>query len=114
MPIVQTKAIEQDGPRIGDIIVICIRQKKKIGRLADVNPAIAQQQARGEVQAIREDRDLVGTTVIVRVLQDFDAVTRLGSRWSAQRIFVQLEHPEASAAVPGHGYGVYYVRLGGE
>src|SRR2546422_1910909 len=76
VPIIQSKTCQQHGPSICHVIMICVLQEEKIRRLPYVNPTIAQQDSRGQVQAIGKDGHFVGTAIVVRVLKNLDAVAR--------------------------------------
>ena len=89
-------------------------KKEQVGCLADVCAAVAKQQAGGEVQAIGKDCNLIGTAIVVRIFEDFDAITRFSAGSRAERVFVKFEHPEPAALVPGHGDWIDDFGFGGE
>src|SRR5882672_5730062 len=93
MPVIQSEPIEQNGPAIGDIVVVRILEKQELRRLAHVCAPVAEQNPGGEIEAVGKYSDLIRAPVIVRVLEDFDSISRPGSRRGAERIFVELDDP---------------------
>ena len=68
VPIVQAETGHQNFARIGHVVVIFVLQKEKVGSLADVNAAVADENASGEIQAVGENCDLVRTAIVIGVL----------------------------------------------
>ncbi len=114
MAVVQGEAAQQCSPGIGDIIVIGVLQKKKLRSLAHVRPAIAEQNACSQVQAISKDGHFIRPAIIIGVLQDLNAVSGLCAGRCALRILVKLDNPKPATFIPGHGYGIHHVRFGCE
>ena len=114
MPVVQTKAGHQHCPLVRHIAVLGVFEKQQVRRLPDKHPAVAQLNRRGQVQAVRKDRHLVRPAVAIRVFQNFDPVTRFGSRGRAHGILIQFHHPQPPAVVPRHGHRIDHVGLRGE
>src|SRR6266536_1687278 len=94
MAIIETESSLQDGLLIRNVVAVCVFEEKKIGRLAHINSAVAQQNARGQVEAIDEYRDLIGFSIAVGIFENLDPVARLLALGRSARILIQLEHPK--------------------
>src|ERR1041385_2031252 len=114
MSIIEPKSIEQYSSRVGDVIVVRVLEKQKIGRLSHIYAAVAKEQPCSEIEAICERRHLVCPPIIVRILKNPNSVAGLCSGRCAQRILIELEHPKPAARIPGHGDRIYDLRLRGE
>ena len=99
---------------IGNIIAIGVAQEPQVRGLANIHPAVADEQAGGQRHAIGEDGHLVGHAVAIHVLEDLDTVAALLAGLGAERIFIELQHPQPPALVERHGDGVHHLRLAGE
>jgi len=67
----------QDHPTLVRLIIaIGVLQKQQLGTVANVSAAIAQLDAGGNHQAVREDDRLVATPIAVRVFEDKHLVVR--------------------------------------
>ena len=75
---------------------------------------MAKLEGGGQIETVGKHRHLVGATVAIAVLEDFDSVARFLAGLGAERIFVELDDPQASAFVPGHGNRVDDLRFRGE
>ena len=79
------------------------------------HPAEAALDAREHLHVVGEHRALIKLTVVVRVLEDHDAVLQLQvEAFLAVRVGVVLRHPESAALIPAERDGLAYVGLGGE
>ena len=86
--------------------------KRMSGAIGDPHAAVADGDARRDIQPLGEDGDLVDAAVAVGVFQHFDPVAsraRLGSR-----IFEAFGDPDPPPFVERHGDGVDEVGLGGD
>ena len=68
----------------------------------------------GNVQAVREGRDLVGAAICVRIFEHFDRVAPWFVERRGKRVFARLGDPQASALIERHVHGLGNLRLGGE
>src|SRR6266404_8566385 len=92
MAIIKTESSLQDGLLIRNVVAVCVFEEKKIGRLAHINSAVAQENSRGQVEAIDEYRDLVSFSIAVGIFENFDPVARLLALGRAARILIKFEH----------------------
>src|SRR3954452_24717170 len=114
MSIAQPEAIEEHRTLIGDIIMVGIAQKEKLGRLANIDPAVPKQNSGSEVQAVSKHRDFVRASIRIGILQDLDSIAWFDSVRGPQRILIKLNHPQSPTSVPGHCDRVYGIRFGRE
>ena len=77
------------------------RRNIRFGCCDDVDAAVAQLEAGGNVQPVGEDRQLVGASVGVGVLEDHQLVVRRRPR-QVVRIGRRGQHPQPAARVEGH------------
>jgi hypothetical protein len=104
---------EEHGLAVGAIVAVAVLQEEEVRGVGDVDAAVADGDAAGDVEALGEDLDLVDASVAVAVLQDLHAVAA-GPRLAA-RVLEALGDPDAAARVEGHGHRVGDLRLrGGE
>jgi len=90
-------------------------EEDEVRRLRDDHAAIGEDEARRDVELIREDRELVGLAVAVGVFADLDAVvTLLLVFLDAVRVVRGLADPEATTRVPRERNRLHDVGLGGE
>ena len=90
-------------------VAVGVLQEEDIGRVGDPDPAGADGDPRGDVQAFGEDRELVGPAVAVGVLQDLDPVPAGPGR--PPGVFQALGHPDPPTLVEGHRDRVDDLRL---
>ena len=114
MPIIESETIEQDRARIRHIVEIGILQEQKFRRLADIDPAVPEQNPGGQVKAIGKHRDLVSASIAVGILEDFDAISGFGPGRRAERILVKFDDPQPATGIPGHRHWVYHFGFGCE
>ena len=101
-----------------DLVVFVFRVDDQVGRLGDVHLVAENGDAErhANLRALVEDLDLVGLAVLIRVLEDDDAVAlRPGVREVALRppVVHAFQHPHPSALVDGEVRGVQDHGLGG-
>src|SRR4051812_8302225 len=90
MAVIEAKSSFYDSPFIGYIVTVGIFKEKQIGRLSDVDAAVAERDSCGQIQSINEDGDLVGFSVSVGIFEDLHAVTGLLALGRAQGILIEL------------------------
>ena len=75
------KPVTTTSRRVGLAVAVGVVQEEDVGRVRDPDAAVADGDARGDVQALGEDGELVGLAVAVGVFEDLDAVpARAGRR----------------------------------
>src|SRR5262249_27139921 len=78
--------------------------EEDVGRVGDPDAAVADGNARGNVEALGEHGDLVDLAVAVGVFEDLDAIA--AGPGGATRVFEALGDPDAAALVEGHRYWI--------
>ena len=96
------------------VVAVGVPQEEEPGWLRHHDAAIGEDEAGGDVQVLREDREPVRPAVAVGVLTDPDAVVAAAVRAHVVGIVLGLGDPEAAALVPGEEDRLGDVRLGGE
>ena len=114
MPILKTESRQQRGLLVRFIVAVGILKEVEVRCLPDINASVAQQKCGRKIESIREHRHLVGSSVVIGILEDLDAIPSLLPCLHPHRILVKLEHPKTTAVVPGHGHGIHHHRLAGE
>ena len=114
VPVFEAEAGEHLGLLVRDVVAVRVTHEPEMRGLAHVHAAVPDQQGGGERHAVGEDGHLVGPAVAVGVLEDLDAVAALLAGLGAERILIELQHPQASALVEGHRDRVDHLGLAGE
>ena len=109
-----TPSIEEDlGLAVGEVILIFVRVKKKIGGRSHIDPAEADLNPAREIDLFGEDLARFEGAVFVAVFENQDAVLALVViARIADRVGMTLDHPEAAAGVEAHRDGLRDLRLG--
>jgi hypothetical protein len=102
------------GADVGFVVAVGVFQKEETRRLGDDDAAVGEDETGGDVEAVGEDRELVGATVAVGVLANFDGVGAEAVGLDVVRVVAGFGDPEAAAFVPGEEDGLGDVGLGGE
>ena len=100
MRILEAPAVEQHD-RLAGLVVSILRDEEEFRSRADPHAAVADFDARDEVETFLEDRDLGVRAVLLHILQDQDAVGPLPFR-TLLRIAHAFHDPEAPAFVEAH------------
>ena len=87
---------------VRDVVVVGILEKKEARGLRNDEATLAEDKTRGDVEPLREDRELVGLAIAIGVLADADAVAADAVLGDFVRVVGGLGEPAASALVPGH------------
>ena len=98
--VVEAPAIEQHD-RLARLIVGVLRDEEEFRRRADPDAAMADLDARDEVESVLEDRDLGVTAVLLHVFQNQDAIGA-GTIGTLLRVGHPFHDPEAAAFVEAH------------
>ena len=109
----EIKPVEQHLRRaIGLVVAIFVRDENQIRRAQRIHAAIAEFDARESHALIPENRPLVEMPVIVRVLEDHDAVaqTRIPAR-GILGVSVALRDPQPPARIPRHRDRLLHIGL---
>ena len=98
--------------RVGLAVAVGVLEEEDVGRVGDPDAAVADGDARGDVQPLGEDGELVGLAVAVGVFEDLDAVpARPGG---LRGILEALGDPDPAPLVERHRDRVDDVRLAGD
>ena len=99
---------------VHDVVSVGVLHEPKVGRFPDVHSAVSDDESGGQVQIVGKDRDVVSSTIGVAIFEDLDAVASGGARGGSQGIFVEFQHPEPAAFIPGHGHRIDDLGFAGE
>ena len=108
--VVAAEAGDDDLALVGLAVAVGVLQEENVGRVGDPHAAVADGDARGNVQSVGEDGELVDLAVAVGVFQDLDAVAARPGR--VPRIFEALGDPDPAPLVERHGDRIDDVGLG--
>jgi len=115
MGIADAPAGHDDLTHVGLVVAVGILEEDEVRGLRDDHAAVGEDEARRDVELVREDRELVGLAVAVGVFADLDGVVALLLVFhDPVRVVAGLGDPEAAAGVPGERDRLHDVRLGGE
>ena len=94
------EAGEDDGAAVGAAVAVGVLQGDEVGRVGDVEPAVAPGQAHREDQPVGEDAGRLEMAVAVAVLQHADAaLARPGGDLGVEVQARRLGHEEPAAVV---------------
>ena len=68
------KPVTTTSRLVGLAVAVGVLEEEDVGRVGDPDAAVADGDARGDVQPLGEDGELVGLAVAVGVFEDLDAV----------------------------------------
>ena len=108
--VMEAPSVEEHDRRAG-LVVGVLGDEEEFRRRADPHAAVADFDARDEVESVLEDRDLRERTVLLHVLEDEDAIVALPVR-TLLRIGHALHDPETAALVEAHRDRLDDLRLG--
>jgi hypothetical protein len=95
-----------------DLFAALFAHEKQVGRIEDPHAAVAHGHARGDVQPLGENAELVRAHVAVCVLENLDAIAPCPGRLA--RILDALRDPNSAAVVERHGHGINDIRFAGD
>ena len=104
----------EDLPHVRLVVPIRVLQEQEMRRASDDDAAIRKCQAGRYVEVLGEDRELVGTSVAVGILENLDAIVTGISVQDLVRIIHGLDDPEPPAFVEREGDRLDDVRLARE
>ena len=99
---------------VGFVVAVRVLQKQDVRRLRHDDATIGECQARGNVEPIGEDRELVRPTIAVRIFENLDAVVARLAVQNLVGIIDGFDQPESSALVEIEGNRFNDVRFTGE
>ena len=99
------ESVQDDFLKVSVIIAIGVFQEDQVWLLCDIDASISEFNSRGQMQAICEDRLLVGTSIAVRVFEDQNFVIDFFA-WQVHRIGSHCADPEAAFTVEGDLHGI--------
>ena len=115
MGVTDTPAGDDDLTDVGFVIAVRVLEEHEVRRLRDDHSAVGEDEARRDVEMVREHRELVGLAVAVGVFADLDAIVALLLVFlHAMRVVGGFADPEATAGIPGESDGLHDVWLSGE
>ena len=113
--IADTPAGQDDLAHVGLVVAIGVLEEDEVGSLRDDHAAVGEDEARGDVKVVREDRELIGLTVAIGIFADLDAIVALLLVFlHAMRVIGGLADPKAAAGIPSERDRLRDVRLRGE
>ena len=110
--VLEAPAVEQHD-RIAGLVVSILRNEEELWSRADPDAAVADFDARDQVESFLEDRDLSVGAVLLHVFQDQDTVGALPVR-TLLRIRHPLHDPETAAFVEAHRDRLHDLGFGGD
>ena len=114
MRIAQPPASVQHLANVRLVIAIGVLQEEEVRRGRDNHATVRERQARRKIQVIREDGDLVGFAVTVRVFENLDAIVPRVAVQHLVRIVHRLDHPQPATLIERERDRLDDVRLAGE
>jgi hypothetical protein len=104
--VVIIESAEDDFADVGFVVAVGVFEEDEVVSLSDVNAVVGDLKSGGEVEAVGEDRFLVGFAVVVGVLVDEEHVVWFGVAGFPMRVAGHGGDPEAALVVEGELDGV--------
>ena len=93
MRIADAPARQDDLADVGLVVAVRVLEEDEGRGLADDDAALGEDDTRGDVEVVGEDRKLIGLAVAIRVLADLDAVMPALIVDETMRVVGRLDHP---------------------